>query len=110
MQQYFLFLIITTIIFCNSVYCTPEAACANLTNTDCKTCLAINRCGYCKTKKQCFYYNPVDSFQLPCDTSDMQLETCVGRLIMIFGSLKKNTHSVSERNVRKCMWISMGDV
>jgi hypothetical protein len=96
MQQYFLFLIITTIIFCNSVYCTTETDCANRTNTDCQTCVAINRCGYCKTNKQCFY---VDSLPLPCDTSNMQLETCVGRLIMIFGSLKKKALILCRREM-----------
>ncbi len=89
MKQYFLLIIISTIVFFNSVDSTNPDQCANLTNTDCKTCLSVQNCGFCKTKKQCFLYNGGNAFGAPCDTSDMQWETCVGRLIMIFGSLTK---------------------
>jgi hypothetical protein len=94
-QQSYLLIVIITIVLFNSVFCVtdPEAACANQTNTDCHTCLSVPGCGFCSDNHKCFLYSD-NILNPPCAVSKIQLQTCVGRLIMIFGSLKKRNESV----------------
>ncbi len=100
-QQSYLLIVINTIILFNSVFASAdqEAVCANQTNTDCHTCLSVSNCAFCNDNKKCFYYYE-NMLQPPCNTSQLQLGTCVGRLIMLFGSLKRGMNqSISEKNV-----------
>jgi hypothetical protein len=84
MKEHFLsIIIISTILFFSSVYCDAGDACSNRTNTDCSTCIkaGAGNCAFCKNNKQCV---PYDLLSPPCGgTSNMQYQTCVGRLITI---------------------------
>jgi len=81
MKEHFLsIIIISTILFFSSVYCDAGDACTNRTNTDCSTCINAGNCAFCKSSKKCVLYDPLNP---PCGTSDMQYQTCVGRLITI---------------------------
>jgi uncharacterized membrane protein len=77
-QQSYLLIVISTIILFNSVFADAdqEAACANQTNTDCHTCLSVSNCAFCNDNKKCFYYYE-NMLQPPCNTSQLQLGTCV---------------------------------
>jgi len=89
-----IFIIISTIIFLSStVYCTTQDQCTNLTNTDCKTCLNVNNCGFCSNNKKCFLYDPNNLLNTPCNVADMQWQTCVGRLIIDIWIIEKKRES-----------------
>jgi hypothetical protein len=94
-------LIFILIIFFSTVYCTTTDQCSSFSDTDCETCINANvsNCAFCSNNKICFPYTQIASDR-PCVVSDMQWQTCVGKLINdIWVIEKKNTHSVYEKNV-----------
>ncbi len=76
-------LIISTIVLFSTVYGTTDQDCKNVTNPTCSTCLKIDNCAFCTTTKVCFLYQTDTLLSAPCSTSDMQWQTCVGKLITI---------------------------
>jgi len=76
-------LILSTIVLISTVYGTTDQDCKNVTNPSCDTCLNIENCAFCKTTKVCFLYQTDNLLSAPCGTSDMQWQTCVGKLITI---------------------------
>ena len=84
MQQYFSFIVICIIVCFSSVYCANDTACNTASNTDCQTCLNIKNCAFCKNTKVCFLYDGSGILNPSCGISDMQWQTCTGRLKMSF--------------------------
>lgn len=58
---------------------TNDTLCGTKNNTDCRTCLAIDGCAFCKTNKHCFAMYRMDNVvNGPCAMDQTQAETCLG--------------------------------
>ena len=79
MKEKFLYhALIGVIALISSVHCSTAQECRNQSNHNCKTCLKVPGCAYCKNSKVCYPYRE-NITNLPCSLSDIQLETCIGR-------------------------------
>ncbi|CAF1047475.1 unnamed protein product [Rotaria sp. Silwood1] len=85
-KSYIIF--VSIIIFINFAFSTSADTCDTQSNKDCKSCLNISGCAYCKNNKQCFPYKLGQT--TPCSTSDLQTVTCIATVktwIIILGSV-----------------------
>ncbi|CAF3332235.1 unnamed protein product [Rotaria socialis] len=79
MQQYFILFITVVTVFFGSISCnSTDADCAQLSNKDCRTCLSLAGCAFCKNGKSCFLYDVSNVIAKKCAISDTQWGTCVG--------------------------------
>ena len=75
------FLLCLLVLFVGNTLATTDLECKKKSNTSCEECLKIKDCAYCDDKKLCLLYSP--SFETPCDTKYLHVQTCFGRDLSI---------------------------
>lgn len=78
----FVYSLLISIVLIGSVWNVRADDCKSAINSTCEACLKLGACAFCKSSKECFS-RPSPGASVPCPTGDLQVETCIGKDILL---------------------------